>query len=465
MVVTGGVVALMSALAVPAAQAQAISNSTTTTSLSGGGQSGTTISVAPGVSVTDTATVTLQNGTTPTGTIAYKVYSDPTCGTGLVTIAGGGALVGGVAPPSTAEAFTAPGIYYWEAFFLGTGLSGSSASPCNEIENVVNSPGAPPGPPSCITTATGGTGEITVTWCGPTNPGTAPVQCFQVFRSVGSSPATQIASVCSGSPGFSDPSYTDTSVTCNTTYTYYETSSNTYGTSPPSNTASASAACGSPPPPSAATCSSYSGNGAFVCALYVDILGRAPDSGGLNSWVGALNSGTSRTQVAYAIANSNEYRTDFIQTDYQIFLNRSADAGGMSTWLAAFSSGATDEQVDAGILGSDEFFTDSGSTNNGYINAVYQYLLGRSADSGGISTWTSALNSGIPRTQVAYAIDASNESRTDLIQFFYQLLLNRPADPGGLSTWVGALNSGATDEQVLAAIAGSQEFYNDATGA
>jgi len=178
-----------------------------------------------------------------------------------------------------------------------------------------------------------------------------------------------------------------------------------------------------------------------------------------------MASGASTTQVAYGIATSSEYRTDFIQADYQAFLGRPADPGGLAGWMSAFNSGATDEQIDAGILGSAEFFSDSGSTNSGFVNAVYQDLLGRPADSGGLATWTQALVSGVSRTQVAYAIDTSNESRTDTVQFFYQTLLNRPADPGGLSTWVGALNSGATDEQVLAGIAGSQEFYNDATGA
>src|SRR5215467_9817428 len=54
------------------------------TSLSGGGQSGTSISVPAGTNVTDAATLTGANAATATGTITYNVYSDSSC-TNLVS--------------------------------------------------------------------------------------------------------------------------------------------------------------------------------------------------------------------------------------------------------------------------------------------------------------------------------------------------------------------------------------------
>lgn len=215
---------------------------------------------------------------------------------------------------------------------------------------------------------------------------------------------------------------------------------------------------------SSSACSSYTGNAAFVCAVYEDILFRAPDSGGLDSWTSQLASGTTRTQVAYGIVDSTESLTDYIDGDYLFFLGRQADPGGLDTWLAAFRAGASVEQVDAGVIGSAEFFSDSGSTNSGFLNAVYEDLLGRPIDSSGSSTWSSALADGASRTQVAYAIDTSNEEYTDDVQSYYQEFLDRSADPAGLSFWVGALESGATDQQVIAAILGSQEFYDDVAG-
>src|SRR6202030_4053654 len=63
------------------------SASTLTTTLSGGGQSGASISVLQGTSVTDTATLGGANASIATGTVNYNVYGNSTC-TQLVTAAG-----------------------------------------------------------------------------------------------------------------------------------------------------------------------------------------------------------------------------------------------------------------------------------------------------------------------------------------------------------------------------------------
>jgi hypothetical protein len=214
-----------------------------------------------------------------------------------------------------------------------------------------------------------------------------------------------------------------------------------------------------------ASCSGQgSANATFVCAVYEDLLGRAPDPSGEAGWLAALSSGSSPTQVAYGVLASTEYRSAFINADYKAFLNRNVDTNGLNAWLADFSSGGTDEQIDSGILGSPEFFSDSGSTNSGFVSAVYEGLLGRAADAPGLAAWSADLANGTSRSAVAYDIDISNESRTNSVTFFYQYFLNRAADSSGLSTWVSALNSGATDEQVIAGIVGSPEFYSDVTG-
>jgi subtilase family serine protease len=212
-----------------------------------------------------------------------------------------------------------------------------------------------------------------------------------------------------------------------------------------------------------APCSSYTGSQAFVCAVYEDLLRRSPDSGGLSYWVGALASGWSDAQVAYAIAASSEHGDDLVSGWYQTFLGRVADAGGLSYWIGALGSGSSDEQVIAGILGSSELYFDSGSSSDGFVSAVYEDLLDRSPDSGGLSYWVGALANGWSRAQVAYTIATSNEYRDDLVSGWYQTFLGRVADAGGLSYWVGVLGSGSSDEQVIAGILGSPEFYADAT--
>jgi hypothetical protein len=46
-----------------------------------------------------------------------------------------------------------------------------------------------------------------------------------------------------------------------------------------------------------------------------------------------------------------------------------------------------------------------------------------------------------------------------LVQAFYQRLLHRQAESAGLEGWTEALQAGTRDEQVIAAIAGSSEYF------
>jgi hypothetical protein len=116
----------------------------TTTSLSGGGQSGPSITVSEGTAVTDQATVTGTNAGSATGTVNYKVYSDNECKTEVVD-AGTVTVSGGSVPASNPESL-AQGTYYWQATYSGDGsLNEGSQSKCEtEVETV-----GPPPPPPC----------------------------------------------------------------------------------------------------------------------------------------------------------------------------------------------------------------------------------------------------------------------------------------------------------------------------
>jgi len=318
-------------------------------------------------------------------------------------------------------------------------------------------------------------GAITLNWQPPVSGGTAPVTSYDVFRFTATTAATQIATVNAPTT-----TYVDSSVVAGTTYSYYVEAVNQFGTSPPSNVVSITPTSGNgPSPPASTSCTGSSGNAAFVCAMYEDLLGRAPDPSGSASWQAALSSGQSRSQVALGVMSSAEYFTGLVASYYESFLGRAPDSGGLSTFESQLASGATDEQVIAGIVASQEFYSDAGSTNTGFVNALYEDLLGRAADPAGSSSWQSQLvppgGGACPvtapncvttsRMAVALGIMSSSEYLTDLVSGYYESYLGRAPDSGGLATFMGQLSSGATDEQVIAAIVGSQEFYNDATGA
>ncbi len=100
------------------------------TTLSGGGQSGTSISVVQGTPVTDSATLSGANAASATGKVSFNVYSDAECKT-LVTAAGTASLSKGSAGPSTAISSLAPGIYYWQAHYGGNTENQAVSSTCS----------------------------------------------------------------------------------------------------------------------------------------------------------------------------------------------------------------------------------------------------------------------------------------------------------------------------------------------
>jgi hypothetical protein len=114
------------------------STSSLATKLSGGGQTGTSITVLQGTPVTDTATLSGANSSIATGSVSYNVYSNSTC-TQLVAAAGSGALASGTAGGST-PANLAPGTYYWQASYGGDANNKAISSECGSEVLTVQAP-------------------------------------------------------------------------------------------------------------------------------------------------------------------------------------------------------------------------------------------------------------------------------------------------------------------------------------
>jgi hypothetical protein len=109
------------------------------TSLSGGGQTGSSITVPANTPVTDSATLSGANTATATGTVTYRVYSDRDCeesagATSKVTVTAGSV------PASSAVTLSKSRTYYWQASYSGDTNNAPSRSSCgSETETVKNS--------------------------------------------------------------------------------------------------------------------------------------------------------------------------------------------------------------------------------------------------------------------------------------------------------------------------------------
>jgi len=89
---------------------------------------------------------------------------------------------------------------------------------------------------------------------------------------------------------------------------------------------------------------------------------------------------------------ATQYDTQ-IQQLYVAYFNRPADASGIAFWTNAMANGTTVAQISAAFAQSLEYQVEySQSTNAGIVNAVYQNLFGRPAETDGLAFWVKALN-------------------------------------------------------------------------
>jgi uncharacterized delta-60 repeat protein len=199
----------------------------------------------------------------------------------------------------------------------------------------------------------------------------------------------------------------------------------------------------------------------LVSQLYLDLLQRPADSGGLAFWSGLIDSGqATRTQVAQMLVGSTEYHHVVVEQVYGEYLHRPAfeDSAAFPSWDAFFAAGGSIDQMRALVLGSQEYYNLAGGTNDAFVAAVYRDVLGRPVDSVGQQAWDQDLTNGLPPSALAAAIMRSAEGNADEVQGLYHWLLHRAADPTGLQAFTSDLAQGMSQEQIVAILAGSPEY-------
>ena len=169
---------------------------------------------------------------------------------------------------------------------------------------------------------------------------------------------------------------------------------------------------------------------------------------------------------------------------YDTVLQRGADPVGLDYWLDQIQdNGATLNTVAASFLNSPEFQAATGTLSNmAFVEYVYQQALGRGADAGGSSYWTSQLDGGLPRSSMLIGFSESAEHRAltdDLVgkgyfdtddtyqavALLYDSFTGRLPDTGGLTFWSEQVKAGArTLTQVANEFAASGEFTNAIAG-
>lgn len=203
-------------------------------------------------------------------------------------------------------------------------------------------------------------------------------------------------------------------------------------------------------------------NEAFVTNLYRDILGRTPDSGGLNYFSTILNNNlVNRSQVTLAIETSVEARISQVEKLYAALLNRVADQNGLNNSVLFLEHGGSMIQLREVITVSPEYFQTRGSSSNSsFLDALANDAVGHTADSTTKADELGLLNIGVPRTTMVDIYFSLQEAQRLIVAGYYKQFLNRSPDPGAQIAFVNAMQHNIPEELVVMVIGGSDEYFS-----
>ena len=160
-----------------------------------------------------------------------------------------------------------------------------------------------------------------------------------------------------------------------------------------------------------------------VNAAFVALLGRAAE-GNANAW--AVNSADTTTLANTILSVDGSFKNDleqaktnedFVAALYEKVLGREADADGKAFWLKALANGTSRDELKANFLAAakanNEDLSAFNTSNQDFLSKVYSTLLNREVDSSGLEYWTNLLNNGTSKAEVvASIIDAINANQT-----------------------------------------------------
>ena len=102
---------------------------------------------------------------------------------------------------------------------------------------------------------------------------------------------------------------------------------------------------------------------------------------------------------------------------------------------------------------------------NGFVNRLYENILGRKADKAGFDSWVKVLTEGTEGGSETVAnfvfsreYESKNVSDEEFVRNLYRTILDRDPDAAGLEAWISKLQEGMTRRYVVAGFTNSPEF-------
>lgn len=161
---------------------------------------------------------------------------------------------------------------------------------------------------------------------------------------------------------------------------------------------------------------------------------------------------------------------------YEAVLDRKPDSLGLSFWTEKLSHGTALSEIATSFTESSEFKSEYGLlSDEQFVALLYNNVLDRAPDAGGLSAWVTSLNAGSNRSSVVLGFSesmefqqkVSSETREGIwvpdaeattIARLYYAALDRAPDAEGLKSWTNALETSASLEKIVGGFMQSEEF-------
>ncbi len=230
----------------------------------------------------------------------------------------------------------------------------------------------------------------------------------------------------------------------------------------------------------------------FVTRMYTIVLNRSPETVGMDAWTEYLyNAQCTGAQMLQAFIEGDEFvarglsDNAFMDVMYRAVMGREPDTEGMEAWLTALSNGVSRTYVLSGFTGSTEFTdicNDYGITKGNvvttegrdrnykvtcFVQRFYTKVLNREAEVEGLNVWCNAIIDKNTTPQNAarlfvFSDEAINRnlSNAEYIKMLYRTFMGRECESDEiLNGWVGYISTqGHTRDEAFELFAGSTEF-------
>lgn len=189
---------------------------------------------------------------------------------------------------------------------------------------------------------------------------------------------------------------------------------------------------------------------AFVKQQFTDFVSKAPTASELSSLRSRVEAATVTPAAAVAEVSARpEWATlDPLTRIYYAYFGRPPDSSGLKYWLGKRRTGTKVSAISNQFVTSNEFKNKYGSlSNRAFVQLVYQNVLGRPGDAGGVNSWTAKLDAKTKtRGDVMVQFSESGEhvrrraGEVNTVSVVFGMLVRAPSS-AELTTWAPQLKT------------------------